>query len=66
MSSLILEFPLPSDSVVIDGNKMSADLGNGVRLTTSTPEGLGPVRAAKLQLVLDIDGVIPNASSVQN
>lgn len=57
MSDLILEFPLPEGSVILDnGGKLSVSLGNGVRLTSTVPAWVEYVHRAKLQLIMDVDG----------
>lgn len=66
MSSVILEFPLAREDVRLHTDKVTVELGNGVRLTTGIPTWVKAVNAAKLQIVLDIEGGPPDASPVQD
>lgn len=63
MSSVILEFDLERESVTLGTDRVTVELGNGVRLTTGIPNWVKAVNAAKLQIVLDIEGSPPDAKS---
>jgi hypothetical protein len=56
MSQLTIEFPLSNSSVTLKGDELRVDLGNSVWLTTLAPRWLKSVQAAKLQLVMEIEG----------
>ena len=56
MSQVILEFPLERDDVKLFTDTIAVELGNGVRLTTGIPQWVKGINAAKLQIVLDIEG----------
>src|SRR6185369_3426519 len=56
MSQVILEFPLDRDDVKLFTDTIAVELGNGVRLTTGIPQWVKGINAAKLQIVLDIEG----------
>jgi hypothetical protein len=63
MSSVILEFPLEREDVILYTDKITVELGNGVRLTTGIPTWVKAVNTAKLQIVLDIEGGPPDADT---
>lgn len=63
MSQLILEFPLPDGSATLDQTHLSIELGNGVRLTSSAPDWIQSIHQVKLQLVMEITGVPPDADT---
>lgn len=56
MKQLILEFPLPLGSATVQRERLSVDLGNGVRLISAAPKWVRVVSAAKLQLIMEVDG----------
>jgi hypothetical protein len=60
MSALILEFPLEREDVILRTDKITVELGNGVRLTTGIPLWVKGINSAKLQIVLDIEGSPPS------
>jgi len=63
MSSVILEFDLPREDVILGDEKVAIELGNGVRLTTGIPRWVKGVNSAKLQIILEIEGSPPNANT---
>ena len=65
MSSVILEFDLPREDVRLHEDRVTVELGNGVRLTTGIPTWVKGINAAKLQIVLDIEGGPPDANTEQ-
>lgn len=65
MSSVILEFDLPREDVRLGEDKVTVELGNGVRLTTGIPKWVVAINSAKMQIVLDIEGSPPDADTGQ-
>ena len=65
MSSVILEFDLPREDVRLHEDRVTVELGNGVRLTTGIPTWVKGINAAKPQIVLDIEGGPPDANTEQ-
>lgn len=63
MSQLILEFPLPDGSATLERERVSVELGNGVRLNSSVPEWVTTVKGAKLQLIMDVEGSPSDANT---
>jgi hypothetical protein len=63
MSQVILEFPLEREDVRLLADKITVELGNGVRLTTGIPAWVVAINSATLQIVLDIEGSPPNANT---
>lgn len=57
MGTLTIEFDLDEHAVILlDNGRISAALGEGVRMMTEVPKWVEGIRSAKLQLVLDVDG----------
>lgn len=65
MPSVILEFALAREDVRLHTDRVTVELGNGVRLTTGIPTWVKGINGAKLQIVLDIEGGPPNANTVE-
>lgn len=61
MGVVTIELSLPDNAAMMDGDKLSIDFGNGVRLNTTLPPWIKAIRASRLHILLDVEGEPPDA-----
>jgi len=66
MSQVILAYPMSIDDLDLDKgtdpHKLSIELGNGVRLTTSLPSWVGDITEVTIHIILEVNGSPPDAN----
>lgn len=63
VGKLTIEFELSEDAAVLNGRKLSIDLGSGLQLIIDAPRGIERINSCVMQIVMDVEG--PVAQSQQ-